>query len=157
MKAVKELTLKYGVLLICDEVQVGLGRTGTVMANHHDLLEHGLKPDIITLGKALSGSFTPASGIMADHEITQCLKASDIGSTFGGNALTMAIVRAAIGVLREEGLVENAKEVGSYMREKFQHINSNLLVDVRGRGLMNAIEVDRNSFVNGHDLCNIMQ
>jgi ornithine--oxo-acid transaminase len=78
------------------------------MANFHDLKAPYMKPDIITLGKALSGSFTSASGIMADYEITECLEASDIESTFGGNALTMAIVRAAIEVLREERLVDNA-------------------------------------------------
>jgi ornithine--oxo-acid transaminase len=127
------------------------------LASDHDLKEHGLKPDILTLGKALSGGMTPASGIVADRELMACFTAGNQGSTFGGNPLTMAIVRASLEVLRDEGLVENAAERGEQLRAGFRGINSALLRDVRGRGLMNAIEVDRNSHVNGVDLCNIFQ
>ena len=157
LKRVYDLTRKYNCLLISDEVQAGLGRTGTLRAADYDLAEHGLKPDIVTLGKALSGAMTPASGIVADRELMGILSEGNAGSTFGGNPLTMAIVRASLEVLRDEGLIENAAERGEQLRVGFRGINSALLRDVRGRGLMNAIEVDRNSHVNGADLCNIFQ
>ena len=157
LKRVYDLTRKYNCLLISDEVQAGLGRTGKLRASDHDLEEHGLKPDIITLGKALSGAMTPASGIVADRELMGILSEGNAGSTFGGNPLTMAIVRASLEVLRDEGLIENAAERGEQLRSGLRGINSALLRDVRGRGLMNAIEVDRNSHVNGTDLCDIFQ
>ena len=155
LKTVYDLTRKYNCLLIADEVQAGLGRTGKLLASDHDLKEHGLKPDILTLGKALSGGMTPASGIVADRELMSCFTEANHGSTFGGNPLTMAIVRASLEVIRDEGLVENAAERGEQLRAGLKGINSALLRDVRGRGLMNAIEVDSNSHVNGTDLCNI--
>ena len=157
LKRVHDLTRKYDCLLIADEVQAGLGRTGKLLAADHDLKEHGLKPDILTLGKALSGGMTPASGIVADRELMSIFTEGNHGSTFGGNPLTMAIVRASLEVLRDEGLIENAAERGEQLRSGFRGINSALLRDIRGRGLMNAIEVDRNSHVNGTDLCNIFQ
>ena len=116
-----------------------------------------MKPDIVTMGKALSGGYTPASGIVADRDVMDIFTEGNHGSTFGGNPLTMAIAKAALQVIEEEGLVENARVVGAYMRKKFSEINSHLLKDVRGRGFMNAIEVDSNSFVTGVDLCNIFQ
>jgi len=112
LKRVYDLTRKYNCLLISDEVQAGLGRTGTLRAADYDLAEHGLKPDIVTLGKALSGAMTPASGIVADRELMGILSEGNAGSTFGGNPLTMAIVRASLEVLRDEGLIENAAERG---------------------------------------------
>ena len=119
MRDVKALTEKYDCLLICDEVQSGLGRAGTLLGNHHDLLDYGLKPDICTLGKALTGAVTPGSGIVADKKVMSTFKVGDHGSTYGGNPLTMAIVKAALQVLREEGMVENSMEVGSYMKKQF--------------------------------------
>lgn len=155
IKDVMDLTRKYQVLFIADEVQCGLGRSGTKKASDFDLEQYGMKPDIVTLGKALSGGFTPASGIVADREVMDTFTEGNHGSTFGGNPLTMAIAKAAIQVIIDEGLVENAKNIGAYMRKKFSEINSPLLKDVRGRGFMNAIEVDSNSYVTGVDLCNI--
>lgn len=157
LKRVYDLSRKYNCLLISDEVQAGLGRTGNLLATDHDLQEHGLKPDIVTLGKALSGGMTPASGIVADRELMSVFTEGNHGSTFGGNPLTMAIVRASLEVIRDEGLIENAAERGEQLRAGIRGINSALLRDVRGRGLMNAIEVDRNSHVTGVDLCNIFQ
>jgi len=157
LKRVYDLSRKYNCLLIADEVQAGLGRTGNLLASDHDLQEHGLKPDIVSLGKALSGGMTPASDIVTDRELMSEFNEGNYGSTFGVNPLTMAIVRASLEVIRDEGLIENAAERGEQLRAGIRGINSALLRDVRGRGLMNAIEVDRNSHVTGVDLCNIFQ
>ena len=126
-------------------------------AFEHDLAEYGVKPDIITVGKSLSGGMTPSSGIFADNEIMNTFAVGNHGSTFGGNPLSMAIVRAAMEVTRDEGLVENSWNMGERLRAGLSQINSPLLKDVRGRGLMNAIEVDRASHVNGDDLCDIFR
>lgn len=150
-----DLSRKYEVLFIADEVQCGLGRSGTRKASDFDLEKYGMKPDIVTLGKALSGGYTPVSGIVADTEVMDCFTEGNHGSTFGGNPLSMAIAKASLEVILDEGLVENARIVGAYMRKRFSEINSHLLKDVRGRGFMNAIEVDSNSNVTGVDLCNI--
>lgn len=101
----KKLTEKYNCLLIIDEVQTGLGRTGKLMASNWDCEAHGVKPDILTLGKALSGGVTPVSGIVADEEVMGAFKLGDHGSTFGGNPLSMAIAKTALEILVEEDLV----------------------------------------------------
>lgn len=157
MKKVHDLTRKYNCLLVLDEVQAGLGRTGYVNAFEHDLAAHGLKPDIMAVGKSMSGGMTPSSGIFADREVMDVFSIGNHGSTYGGNPLSMAIVKAAMEVTRDEGLVENSRDRGLQMRSGFNKINSTLLKDVRGRGLMTAIEVDRDSFVNGDDLCDIFR
>lgn len=100
---------------------------------------------------------TPSSGIFADRDIMNTFTAGNHGSTFGGNPLSMAIVRAAMEVMVDEGLVENSRAMGERLRAGFSQINSPLLKDIRGRGLMNAIEVDSNSHVNGDDLCDIFR
>ena len=156
LKGVYDLTRKYNCLLITDEVQAGLGRTGTLKAADHDLAPYGLKPDIVTLGKALSGGMTAASGIVADRHIMECFEPGNQGSTFGGNPLTMAIVQASLEVMRDEGLVQNAAERGEQLRAGFRAINSALVRDVRGRGLLNALEVRSDCHVNGHDLANFL-
>lgn len=115
MGQVKALCEKYNVLLIADEVQSGLGRTGKVLANEHWLGSLGKKPDIVCLGKALSGGFLPASGIIADEEVMGVIGFGDHGSTFGGSALAMAVVRASIDVIQEDNLVENSAKMGSLM------------------------------------------
>lgn len=158
LRDVRALTQKYGCLLICDEVQSGLGRAGKVLCHHWEFEGTSLKPDIVTLGKALSGAVTPASGIVADREVMSVFKVGDHGSTYGGNPLSMAIVKAAVQVLREEGMVENSLEVGSYMKQRFEAMsNKSLIREIRGRGLMNAIEVERDSSVTGDDLADILR
>lgn len=157
IKKCYDLTRKYNTLLVLDEVQCGLARTGYLRAFEHDLAEHGLKPDIVTVGKSLSGGMTPSSGIFADDNVMNTFTIGNHGSTFGGNPLSMAIIKAAMEVIRDENLVENSKERGDQMRAAFNKINSPLLSDVRGRGLMSAIEVNRNSHVNGDDLCDIFR
>lgn len=108
-------------------------------------------------GKALSGGMTPSSGIFADNDVMNTFSIGNHGSTFGGNPLSMAVVVAAMEVLRDENLVENSQVRGAQMRAGFNKINSHLLADVRGRGLMSAIEVNRDSHVNGDDLCDIFR
>tara|TARA_B110000285_G_C15064428_1_gene584288 strand:- start:267 stop:776 length:510 start_codon:yes stop_codon:yes gene_type:complete len=116
-----------------------------------------VKPDIITFGKSLSGGMTPSSGIFADEEVMNTFTVGNHGSTFGGNPLSMAIIKAAMEVMRDENMIENSSLRGAQMRKGFNEINSPLLSDVRGRGLMTAIEVDRDSHVNGDDLCDIFR
>jgi len=135
-----------------------LGRTGYLRAFEHDLAQYDLKPDVITVGKSLSGGMTPASGIFADDNIMSTFTIGNHGSTFGGNPLSMAIVKASMEVMRDENMIENSRERGDQMRNGFrEHINSKLLKDIRGRGLMSALEVDNYSYVNGDDLCNIFR
>jgi len=117
LKKVKALCEKYNVLLICDEVQTGLGRTGKLMGYMWDLGED--KPDIVTLGKAISGGVTPVSGILASNEVMMTIKPGDHGSTYGGNPLGMAVAHAAVKCLVEEGMTENSMEMGNLMKEKF--------------------------------------
>lgn len=150
------LTEAYNCLLICDEVQTGFGRTGKLMANEWDLAHYNSKPDIIAVGKALSGGVLPVSAIFADSRVMDALQLNDHGSTFGGNPMAMAVAKAAVEVLVEEGMIENSLEVGTYMQNKFKNFSSDLISDVRGRGLLIALEIDKSSNVTGHDLCNIM-
>ncbi len=97
-----------------DEVQTGLGRTGKLMSNEWDLKEHGRKPDIVTLGKCLSGGVSPVSGIMANDEVMGVLDEGDFESTYAGNPLSMAIAKTSMEILVDEGLVQNSFEVGGY-------------------------------------------
>lgn len=154
---VKALTVKHNCLLIVDEVQTGLGRTGKLMGYDHDMQKYNAKPDIVTIGKALSGGMTPICGIVADAEIMDAFLHNEHGSTFGGNPLSMAIAKASLKVLVEDNLIENSREMGNHMREKFSAMDSSMVGDVRGRGLMTALEINRDTNVNGHDFCDIMK
>ena len=126
------------VLLIVDEVQTGLGRTGKVLACHHE----GVQPDGIILGKALGGGLLPVSAFCARAEVLDVFKPGDHGSTFGGNALAAAVGKAAIDVLLEEKLAERAAAMGEYLLRKLKAIASPLVTDVRGQGLLIGIELD---------------
>ncbi len=136
-RAVRELCTRERVILILDEVQTGLGRTGKLLAEEHD----GIEADLTLLGKALSGGFYPVSAVLSNAEVMGVLKPGDHGSTFGGNPLACAIARAAIRVLTEEGMVENAAESGRYFLEGLRAIDSSFVKEVRGRGLMLAVEL----------------
>jgi len=127
------------------------------MCNEWDLAHHGRKPDIVTLGKCLSGGVSPVSGIMANDEVMGVLDEDDFASTYGGNPLGMAIAKTCMEILTEEGLVDNSLEVGEYFRSKLQAMKSPLIRNVRGRGLMNCLEIERNSNVTGHTMCDIMK
>lgn len=146
-----ELCRKAGALLIADEVQTGLGRTGRLLAADHE----GVKPDILVLGKALSGGMLPVSAVLARDEILLCLKPGEHGSTYGGNPLACRVAQAALEVIREENLAENAARMGRIFRERVGRLKSDLpwLLEVRGVGLMNAVVVDPRSGIKAWDLC----
>jgi len=134
LQQVRDLCNKYNVLMICDEVQTGLGRTGRLMGYQWELDENN-KPDIVTLGKAISGGVTPVSGIVANNETMMTIKPGDHGSTYGGNPLGMAVASAAIDALVEEGMVENSAKMGEIMADRFNAIKSPLIKEVRSIGL----------------------
>ena len=128
----------HNVLLICDEVQTGMGRTGANFAFEHD----GIVPDAITLGKALGGGFLPVSAFVARREVMQVFRPGDHGSTFGGNPLGAAVGLAAIDYLIEHGLAVRAAELGDYLLGRLRALRSPLIRDVRGKGLFIGVEVD---------------
>jgi ornithine--oxo-acid transaminase len=134
---VRELCTEQNVTLILDEIQTGLGRTGKLLAEEHE----GIEADVTLVGKALSGGFYPVSAVLSNTEVLGILKPGEHGSTFGGNPLACAIARMALKVLVEEGMVENAAEQGAYFMEGLNQIRSNSVKEVRGRGLMLAVEL----------------
>ena len=137
LKAAREICTKHNVLLITDEVQTGLGRTGYMLATQHE----DVRADMVTLGKALSGGYYPVSAVVSDPEILGVFNPGDHGSTFGGNPLAAAVGRAALQVLVEENLAENAAELGTYFLDQLSEINSPLIKEVRGRGLLIGVEL----------------
>ena len=134
---VRELCTQHGVTLILDEIQTGLGRTGRLLAEEHENIE----ADVTLLGKALSGGFYPVSAVLSNEEVLGVLKPGEHGSTFGGNPLAAAVARAALRVLVDEGMIENSAQLGSYFLERLGAIRSDKIKDVRGRGLMLAVEL----------------
>ncbi len=136
-KAVREICTRHRVTLILDEIQTGLGRTGKMLAEEHE----GIEADVTLVGKALSGGFYPVSAVLSNSEVLGVLKPGQHGSTFGGNPLACAVARAALRVLTEEGMIENAALQGERFRSGLASIRSNLVREVRGRGLMLAVEL----------------
>ncbi len=134
---VRELCTCSGVMLILDEIQTGLGRTGRLLAEQHD----GIEADVTLLGKALSGGFYPVSAVLSNNEVLGTLKPGQHGSTFGGNPLACAVARAALRVLVEEGMIENASLQGERFLQGLRDIRANTIREVRGRGLMLAVEL----------------
>ncbi|HUS53781.1 MAG TPA: ornithine--oxo-acid transaminase [Thermohalobaculum sp.] len=134
---VRELCTERQVTLILDEIQTGLGRTGRMLAEEHE----GIVADVTLVGKALSGGFYPVSAVLSNSEVLGVLKPGQHGSTFGGNPLACAIARMALKVLVDEGMVENAAEQGAYFMEGLNQIRSNAVKEIRGRGLMLAVEL----------------
>jgi ornithine--oxo-acid transaminase len=132
------LCRQHNVLLICDEIQTGLGRTGRLLASQHD----GIRPDGVILGKALGGGLYPVSAFLADEDVMRVFQPGDHGSTFGGNALAAAVGLAALDLLVEEGLAERAADLGAWFAKRLQGIRSPLIREVRGRGLMLGLELD---------------
>ncbi|MGO7959016.1 ornithine--oxo-acid transaminase [Rhizobium leguminosarum] len=135
---IRELCTANNVTLILDEIQTGLGRTGKLLAEEHE----GIEADVTLIGKALSGGFYPVSAVLSNSEVLGVLKPGQHGSTFGGNPLACAVARAALKVLTEEGMIENAAVMGDYFIEGLRSIRSKIVRDVRGRGLMMAIELE---------------
>ncbi|MCP4303825.1 MAG: ornithine--oxo-acid transaminase [bacterium] len=136
-RQVRDLCTSLGVTLILDEIQTGLGRTGKLLAEEHE----GIEADVTLIGKALSGGFYPVSAVLSNLEVLGVLKPGEHGSTFGGNPLAAAIAREALKVLVEENLIYNSARLGSYFLEQLCGIDSPAIKEVRGRGLMLAIEL----------------
>jgi ornithine--oxo-acid transaminase len=137
LKEVRDLCTKNNVLFIADEIQTGLGRTGKMFACDHE----SVRPDLITIGKALSGGFYPVSAVVADQELLGLFQAGEHGSTFGGNPLGVAVARAALRVINEENLVANSAKMGAYFIEQLVEISSPHIKDVRGKGLLIGVEL----------------
>jgi ornithine--oxo-acid transaminase len=137
MKKAKAICEKNHVVLILDEIQTGLGRTGKLLAEQHE----GIEADITLIGKALSGGFYPISAVLSNTEVLGVLRPGEHGSTFGGNPVACAVARTALKVLIEEKMIENAAEIGGYFLEALQQIRSSLIKEVRGRGLMIGLEL----------------
>jgi ornithine--oxo-acid transaminase len=133
----REITDEHQALLVCDEIQSGLGRTGKLFAYEHE----GIRPDVVIVGKALSGGFYPVSGILADDSVMGVFQPGQHGSTFGGNPLAAAVARAALGALVEEKMIENSALQGPYFMERLRRISSPHIKEVRGRGLWIGIEL----------------
>lgn len=137
LRQVAEICKKNNVLLIADEIQTGLGRTGKLFASQHE----DVRPDVVIVGKALSGGFYPISAVLADKPILGLFQPGEHGSTFGGNPLAAAIARASLRVIREEKLSERAHELGTYFVEQLAEIPSPHVKEARGRGLLVGVEL----------------
>lgn len=147
-----ELCKKHNALFIADEVQTGIARTGKLLAVEHE----DVRPDILVLGKALSGGVFPVSAVLADDDIMLCIKPGEHGSTFGGNPLACAVAMAALEVIKDENLADNAMELGIVFRNRMQDLvnKSDLVTLVRGKGLLNAIVInDTEDSSTAWDIC----
>ncbi|MBI5448242.1 MAG: ornithine--oxo-acid transaminase [Gammaproteobacteria bacterium] len=148
LKACETLCRRHNVLLICDEIQTGLGRTGKLLASMHE----SVKPDAITLGKALGGGILPVSLFMAKKEVMDVFKPGDHGSTFGGNPLACAVGLEALSVLIEEKLIENSAVLGAYFLEELKKIACPAVKSIRGKGLFIGVEFDL-TMITAREVC----
>jgi ornithine--oxo-acid transaminase len=137
LRQVREICTTHNVLMIADEIQTGLGRTGKLFACDHE----EVTPDMVTIGKALSGGYYPVSAALASQEILGVFNPGDHGSTFGGNPLACAVATAALDALVDEGMIENAAKMGDYFQDQLAEINSPHVQEVRGKGLMIGVEL----------------
>jgi len=137
LKAVEALCKKHNVLFIADEIQTGLGRTGALFACQHE----DVRPDMMIIGKALSGGFYPVSAVLADKSILGLIQPGEHGSTFGGNPLGAAVAIAALEVIEEEKLIENSKVMGQYIVDYLEEIPKKNIIDIRGKGLLIGVEL----------------
>lgn len=151
LKGVRELCTKHNVLMIADEVQTGLCRTGKMLACDHE----NVKPDILVLGKALSGGVMPISAVLANDEVMLCIKPGEHGSTFGGNPLACAVAKEALQVLRDEKLDVNAEKMGQLFRKRMTDLQAKteIITTVRGKGLLNAIVIKPFNGQTAYDVC----
>jgi ornithine--oxo-acid transaminase len=138
LRGLRDLTARHRALLVADEIQSGLGRTGKLFASQHE----GVRADVVIVGKALSGGLYPVSGILADDPVMGVFRPGDHGSTYGGNPVAAAVARAALAALVEEGMIDNAARLGPYFLERLRAIASPHVKEVRGRGLWLGIELD---------------
>jgi len=137
LKGVRALCDDYNVLFIADEIQTGLCRTGKMLACDHE----DVRPDILILGKALSGGVLPVSAVLADDEIMLNIKPGEHGSTYGGNPLACKVAMVALQVLKDEQMAENANAMGKILRGELKNLQSPFITAIRGKGLLNAIEI----------------
>lgn len=136
LRAVREICTRHNIVMILDEIQTGLGRTGKLLAEEHE----GVEADVTLIGKALSGGYYPISAVLSNTDVLGVLKPGQHGSTFGGNPIACAVARAALKALIEEGMIENSAHMGTYFLDGLRAIRSNQIKEVRGRGLMLAVE-----------------
>ena len=139
LRQAREICDRHNVLLMADEIQTGLGRTGKLFCCDWE----GVRPDVVTVGKALGGGFYPVSAVLADRSVLGLFNPGDHGSTFGGNPLGAAVAREALRVLVDEGLAENALVQGEYLLGRLQRVESDYVVEVRGRGLLTGVELNQ--------------
>jgi len=152
LAGVKKLCSQYNVLFMADEVQTGIARTGKMLATDYE----DARPDVLILGKALSGGVLPVSAVLADDEIMMCIKPGEHGSTYGGNPLACAVAKTALKVIKDENLEENAMLMGNYFRKKMNDLakESDLVNLIRGKGLLNALVInDSEDSSTGWDIC----
>jgi len=149
LKKAYELCKKHNVLFIADEVQTGIARTGKMLACDHE----GVRPDILILGKAISGGVVPVSCVLADDEIMLTIKPGEHGSTYGGNPLACKVSIAALEVIKNENLVENATKMGEIFRSEMRGIKSDMIELVRGKGLLNAVVIRNKPGKTAWDVC----
>ncbi|MBN1990296.1 MAG: ornithine--oxo-acid transaminase [Bacteroidales bacterium] len=152
LKKAYDLCKKKNVLFIADEVQTGIARTGKLLACDHE----GVRPDILILGKAVSGGVIPVSAVLADDEIMLTIKPGEHGSTFGGFPLAGRVAMAALEVIKEEKLAENAEKMGKIFREEMSNVKSDMIELVRGKGLLNAIVIRNKPGKTAWDVCMAM-
>jgi ornithine--oxo-acid transaminase len=148
-KGIRNLCTEYNVLMVADEIQTGLARTGKMLACDHE----NVRPDIIILGKALSGGTLPVSAVLCDDEIMMTIKPGEHGSTYGGNPMACAVAMASLQVLKDENMAANAAEMGELLRTQLQKINSPFIETVRGKGLLNAIVIKHPNPDAAWELC----
>jgi ornithine--oxo-acid transaminase len=137
LREVRQICDRHNILFMADEIQTGLGRTGQLFACDHE----NVRPDVMIIGKALAGGFYPVSAVLASKEVLGLFRPGDHGSTFGGNPLAAAVATEALAILVEEGLIENAHELGDYFQERLAEIPSPHVKEVRGKGLLIGVEL----------------
>lgn len=153
LKKCYDLCKQHNVLFIADEVQTGIGRTGKLLACDHE----NVRPDILILGKAISGGAMPVSAVLADDEIMLTIKPGEHGSTFGGNPLGCKIAMEALQIIKDENLIENAKKMGEIFRAEISAIKSEMIELVRGKGLLNAVVIHPTNGKTAWDVCLTMR
>ena len=152
LSGIRKLCDKYNVLFIADEVQTGIARTGKMLATDHE----DAKPDILILGKALSGGVLPVSAVLANDDIMMCIKPGEHGSTYGGNPLSCAVAKAALEIVKDESLEKNAVEMGEVFRNRLEQLKSKSGLGklIRGKGLLNAMVInDSEDSSTAWDIC----
>jgi ornithine--oxo-acid transaminase len=153
LAGVRKLCTEYNVLFIADEIQTGLARTGKMLACDHE----NVRPDILVLGKALSGGVLPVSAVLCDDHIMMNIKPGEHGSTYGGNPLACAVAMEALAVLKDEQLAENAETMGVLLRNKLESLKSPYIKLIRGKGLLNAIIIDHEDKEAAWQLCLLLK